>query len=756
MNRRLLLVAIMLAQLSVIFGQNFDPIDIPFEIEGERVQNALIGGLIAPQFSSFDLDGEGAEDLLVFDRSGNVLLPFINMSTPGNPDYVFVPEFVSQFPEMSRFAQFHDYNGDGKKDIFTKSSFVPAIEVWKNTSQGGNISFELVKFNFGIGHVLQIAVGNEFTNLYLSSLDIPAIIDVDGDEDLDILTFDSGGHYMNLYKNMVKEQGLPPDTLVYELSDYCWGKFAETGVGEEVSLSDDPNNCYTGLQDGKDVIGGSRHAGSTVLALDGDGDGDLDMLLGDLSNSGLVYLQNGQNSENAFIVSQNTKYPTVEEEVDVFVFVAPFFIDVDNDGKRDLIAAQNNINGAQNVDHIWYYNNVGTDSAPIFELVQKDFLQSTSLNMGSNSHPTFLDYNADGLLDILVGNNRKVFDASNDEKSLYLYENIGTKSEPEYSLVSEDYLGMKDIVNEFDGYLAPTVGDLDSDGDDDILIGDKRGYLYYWENIAGAGLPYEFEDHIYEFKGIKPGSNVKPEIYDLDNDGLNDLIIGEKNNNVSSDNNQVGGLNFYKNIGSMGAPDFDADQESIGNTNILGNVNTRVEGYVGPSSSPTFFTSDGEVLLSVGSQSGDIFIYNNIEGNLYDSFDILYHKLPILNSGGRINPIYADLDDDNFYEVIVGSENGGLRAFNTIFVVDGELSITDINELKFTISPNPTIDILNVNMENSRAAEYSIIDINGRRVRSGKLEASRTRLDIQDLSPGVYIIDVNDKAKSSVKRFVKL
>jgi hypothetical protein len=752
----LFLIFISTIQIGSLFGQNFDPIHFPFEVEGEVQVNALIGGLIAPQFSSFDLDGQGAEDLIVFDRNGNVLLPFINKSTPGNANYEYAPEYTNLFPDLHNFAQFHDFNGDGKKDIFTLSSVLPGVAVWRNTSQGDNISFELMKFNFGLGNILQIPSGSNFTQLYVSSIDIPAIIDVDGDEDLDFLTFEPGGSYMYYYKNMAKEMGLT-DTLIYKLEDGCWGKFFESGVGEEISLSNSPTMCSPGFHnDGKDDTAGLRHAGSTVLALDGDDDGDLDMLLGDLTNNGLVYLENGGTSEMAHMISQNLKYPTADNEVDIYVHIAPFFIDVDNDGKRDLIASQNNNNGAQNVNHIWYYRNVGTDASPSFELIEKDFLQNTSLIMGSSSHPTFLDYNVDGLQDILVGTHRKVFSSDSETKSLYLYENVGTKSSPSYKLVSDDYLGMSGIVGDFDGYLAPTLGDLDSDGDDDLVIADKRGYLYYWENKAGADNPYQFDNFIYQYKDIKPGSNCKPAIYDLDGDGLNDLIVGEKNDNTNSETGEFGGLNFFKNIGTVGEPDFNPEVSALGNTNTLGNVYTKAINTTSGSSSPSFFVSNEELFLSVGSRGGEVFIFNDIEGNLYNSFNEVYSEIPILNVGLRSTAIYADLDDDNFYEVIVGNDNGGLRAFNTTFEVGVGSSVNNPDDLQLSLSPNPTNDILDINLADSIKADYSIFNINGMLVKSGKLESKFTRLSVEDFAFGVYLIDVRTSTKSSVKRFVKL
>ena len=372
-------------------SQNFDEIDVPFFADGQSIKNPLIGGLLAPQFSKLDLDDDGFEDLMVFDRNGSVLLPFLNDGTIGEANYTYSPQYKSSFPVVRGFVQFHDFNADGRKDLFTVSSAASAIEVWRNVSTDSELIFQLMEFNFGAGNFLQIPSGAGFTNIYLSNIDIPSIIDVNGDGDLDILTFkDDGGAYMAYYENMVVEQGLGTDTLAYVIRDPCWGKFFESGVSEEISLSANPDNCASQIK-GQEDIAGLRHTGSTVLALDGDGDGDLDLILGDLSNSGLVYLENSGTSADAHMTSQNTTFPDSSSEVNIYEFVGAFYIDLDNDGKRDLVAAPNNKFGPQNVDHIWMYKNIGTDAAPEFQLVTKNFPLEKSMNMGGSSSAIFLD-----------------------------------------------------------------------------------------------------------------------------------------------------------------------------------------------------------------------------------------------------------------------------------------------------------------------------------------------------------------------------
>lgn len=733
-------------------GQNFDPISIPFEVDGVNLQNPLIGGLIAPQFASFDLDGQGAEDLIVFERNGNVILPFINLSTPGNPNYLYAPEYTSSFPPVIKFVKFLDFNKDGKKDIFALSTKASAIEVWRNTSQDDDISFELMKFNFGLGDFLQIESGGDFTNLFVSSIDIPAIVDTDHDGDLDILTFEPGGSYMYLYKNMVEEMNLPDDTLVFRTSDLCWGNFFESGVDEAISLSDDRDKCATSLHDGSESSS-ERHAGSTVTAFDHDGDNDFDMLLGDISNDGIVFLENDEEDEDAFVINQDINYPSNNIEVDINIFLGSFFLDIDNDGKRDLIVCPNNELGSDNINHIWYYKNVGEDNAPIFELIQKDFLHETTLRMGHSSHPCFIDYNMDGLQDLLVGMNYILSGGQAQSISLFLYENVGTLGQPSYKLVDDDYLGLKSDLSEFNSFLAPSSGDLDGDGDVDIIVADNRSYLFYFENEAGVGQPMSFDNYIYEYKNLRVGTNGNPAIIDLDGDGLSDIVLGEKNDNGTPE--KRGGLNYFKNVGSVGNPDFIEEETTLPNTDVLGEVFTKTNSDTSGESAPYFFNTEEGLMLAVGSRGGSVYVYDDISGNIYEAFNQVYSKLPILNAGRRTSVALDDIDNDGFHEIIVGNDSGGLMAFNTEFKKGEPLRIVDNESLSFIIHPNPASQFIKANLEGIDSQSFSILNIDGKLLMSGNSQKLKPGIDISNLTPGIYILSLETSKGAIVEKFIK-
>ena len=95
-------------------------------LEGEIMPHPFAGGLRAPQWSPIDMDGDGDEDLFVFDRDGNRILVFER----GNSEWTERPDWSEGWPEMRHWALLRDFDCDGLPDLFT--SFQNNIHVWKN------------------------------------------------------------------------------------------------------------------------------------------------------------------------------------------------------------------------------------------------------------------------------------------------------------------------------------------------------------------------------------------------------------------------------------------------------------------------------------------------------------------------------------------------------------------------------------------------------------------------------------------------
>ncbi|HHZ81921.1 MAG TPA: hypothetical protein EYN64_04265, partial [Flavobacteriales bacterium] len=78
-----------------------------------------VGGINNPQFSAADLNNDGTDDLVIFDRTGGVPLTFINGGTVNQMDYQHNPEYETNFPKMDHWMLMGDQNCDGIPDIWT-------------------------------------------------------------------------------------------------------------------------------------------------------------------------------------------------------------------------------------------------------------------------------------------------------------------------------------------------------------------------------------------------------------------------------------------------------------------------------------------------------------------------------------------------------------------------------------------------------------------------------------------------------------
>lgn len=721
----------------VLSGQNFDRIDIPVFQNNKKLLLPFTGGLKAGQFSNIDLNQDGVKDLFVFDRNGDQVLPFIKTGATGSLEYRFAPEFISVFPEMRNWAILSDFNQDGVEDIFCSSGVYPgSMEVWKgNRDNNGRLTFKRLTFNYGIPEILQFPISNGYTQIYVSSIDLPGVADADGDGDIDIISFEADGSFASFYKNMSVEENLGPDSLKYIRADICWGKFAENQFNEDINLSSDAFSCASGFTGGGNS--GVRHSGSSLTLFDSDGDGDMDLVIGDLASSKLKRLFNGGTKQTAFITKVEQNFPTEDIAVNLDVFLAAYYVDVDGDNIRDLVVTPNDISSGESENHVWLYKNTGSDKSPVFKFIKDDFLIDEMLFFNGGSHPVFADVNGDGLKDMVVGTNGILQKGGSKKYRMILLLNNGTSTAPSYVVEDEDYLSFSQY-GEFTGRFAPTFGDIDDDGDDDLMVGDARGQLYLAINNAGKDKPMIFEPPVYFYADISAGQNAKPQILDMDNDGLKDLLIGEKNNQ----------LNFFKNIGTKGMPKFSPEPSIFPNTDQAGKIFTTND-FATQNGAPFFIKSAGKLIMLMGTEDADILAYNQIEGHIYGTFNVLYSKTGNINQGRKVTIALADIDDDEYYEMAVGNERGGIVFYNTIFKTDSVSSISDAEHTGKNIElyPNPASTSLFVKTDDDAVA-LSLESIMGNHI---MLLTSNQVNQLPPLAAGMYLVKA--KTRSAITTY---
>jgi Secretion system C-terminal sorting domain/FG-GAP-like repeat len=750
--KKTILIFLLFYSIVDLNAQPFNRMNVEFQKFGEQLKYALAGGLNTPQFSAVDLNNDGLEDLYIFERTGDLNLTFINNGTADQSDYEYAPYYQQFFPQLNDWAMLRDYNGDGVMDIFAFSD-IPGVEgiiVYTGSYSNNHLAFERYhfasqEFNYDL---IPFQTGGGLSNLYVSFIDYPAIDDIDGDGDLDVVTFALGGGHVYLFENRSVEMGFGQDSLKYILKDICWGRFYESGLSEIIDLSPDVDSCSFGFVGD---VAEDRHAGSTLLTLDIDNDNDKELILGDLSFNNLNMLYNGGDNEFAFMVDQDTFSPKNTLVADIPIFPASFFMDVNNDGLKDLLASPNSSQTGEDYNAVWFYKNINSNEFPVFQYVQKDFMIEDMVDLGTDAHPTFLDYNADGLLDLVVGNLSFYQPFGERAPRIYLFENTGTANSPKFNLVDDDYLEFSQYSGTNNYAPSPTFGDLDNDGDLDVLIGEKSGSFFYGENTAGPGNPVAFDNLQFGYMGLDIGQNSVPQIVDLDRDGLPDIITGER----------IGKVSYFHNEGTQNDPFFlpniDSQTPAGENIIVLGLIDTRFGSFTGRAA-PVILDFDGEYHIFTGSQAGYLMRYSNIDGNIDGTFTLESDYYGEIREGFNTRPAIADIDDDGILEMFVGNERGGLSLFKTNLHTDGTPVSTNYiyNKPEIFIYPNPANDFFNIEIRNGNNSlvNISLFNAIGQEVSESSFTSSSFQVNCANLSDGIYFARIERGGELVVKKVV--
>ena len=169
------------------------------------------------------------------------------------------------------------------------------------------------------------------------------------------------------------------------------------------------------------------------------------------------------------------------------------------------------------------------------------------------------------------------------ERLLY-FLNTGTADMQVFEKIHHDFA----LLSEFElTGIHPSFADLDGDGDEDMLVGNEDGTLFFYENTAGQGNTMNMVLRETFYFEIDVGNYSAPQLIDLNKDGISDLVLGERGGN----------LNYFQNTGTTESPEFQLVTDSLGKVNVT-DYNYSLYGY----SRPFFF--DVEWRISFGGRVG--------------------------------------------------------------------------------------------------------------------------------------------------------
>ena len=532
-------------------------------LDGQTVDCAFAGGMQFAKPAFVDIDADGNPDLFVGDKDGTIRF-FMNQGSAQNPRWDFASDFHDSSIGERSFASFADIDDDGDPDLFVGnkegkmvyfrndgtanspvfvkvSDFYDSIDVGSESAPAfvdidadSDLDLFLGKADGRLSFYRNVGTAGEsswnlvseyYGSIDVGALSIPVFADIDADGDLDMFIGEEQGN-INHYRNAGNDAVADWELISSHYNSIDVGKRSSPAFVDidgdfdlDLFVGQDEGRIFYHRNDGtvylpswtpltESYLFMDFGANSAPALADIDGDGDLDLFVGEYEGNINFY-----RNEQAVPVSCWSRVTANYFAIEADDYSSPTFADIDGDGDLDLLVGRKD-------GEMDFYQNIGTTESALWDFIPGQF---DFVDVGGYASPALVDIDGDADLDLFVGQTYG---------KIYFYRNDGTPQIAVWTFVSESFESI-----DAGSYSAPTFGDLDSDGDFDLLVGNDEGKLRFYRN-DGTAESFSFVFVTDSFDSIDAGDRSAPVLCDFDSDGDPDLFVGESK----------GGLHYHKNL----------------------------------------------------------------------------------------------------------------------------------------------------------------------------------------------------------------